>query len=323
MENDRMVDWLGSFVQQLEVTPGVASGFGDGIEEFLSGYVMGTAIRGEDSTGREGFEGAQMEFAVAFQGLGNCLPVPGKRWRIQNDQIKFLGAIFGEPIKQIGLKEMDIQLVFPGVALGPCNGGSGNVDADDLAGPCPGCIEGEGTLVATTIEDPPVLGKGRDLEGLLALIQIESGFLATREVEPIPNSINFDPEWIEGLSGGSPDIQGQPFQLSTGSVISKENIPWLELLCDPFLDDTGLRIGTKGHELDHKDILVLIDNDTGQAIRFRPDDPLKFLAFLPVSVGFFQGFADKIGIPVGCGIEFAPDDLRGGVENPVAQRSVL
>jgi hypothetical protein len=167
----------------------VGDGCADGVGEFGWADVGGAGSGEEDAVGFEVLGGGGGELVVGLDGCGAVAFAPGQRGGVDDDDVEALGGLGGEPCEGIGADGMaraggDRGEVEIGgeIAAAGVEGVLTDVDIRDRAGPGAGGVERECAGEAEGIEDIGSLGDGGEAAAVVALVEVETGFLAVADI---------------------------------------------------------------------------------------------------------------------------------------------
>ena len=266
-----------------------------------------------------------MDFLIAAHGVHQGGLVAGETRGIEDDHVVVRLRVFQE-IEDVVFQHFDFHVVEHGVFPGSLASAGGDIDGGDLGRTGLGAGEGEASLVGEAVEHALALGEGGDFGMGLELVQIEAGFLAVVEIDFENQAVGIDLEGARVFAVQHFDARFHALSLAVGRVVTEDDRFGIEKLDECVADGFLPQVHGEREGLDGKMVAVAVDDQTGEAVGFGPDESGQRVVDARV-FPMVDGLADTAGeeieieilLPAG---EPAGDNLGKRIVDGGAQRAV-
>jgi hypothetical protein len=132
-------------------------------------------------------------------------------------------------------------------------------------------VQREGALITERIEHAPAMTVFRHGRMLKALVEIETRFLSALKIQPIFQSLNFQPFRLAVFAGPRVHFEGQTLESTNRCVVPENYLCRFQDVCQRIANQRGAFFHRDGLDLNDQYVAKLIDDYAGQIIRFAPD----------------------------------------------------
>src|ERR1022692_4868879 len=278
VQEDGVVPGLSANLGQAESSVGVAGGVGEHSEEIGLADVIGAGAGDQNSAGAQHLQRSEIEFFIAAEGGIEVALGFGEGGRIENNGVVVLAGrgIVLEQIEGVGFDPFDffvleLQVVERGILVGAFERGPGAVDSRDMRA-ARGQMESKTSLVAEDVKGfaVGVLGSG---SVILTLVKERSGLLAFERIEVELDGVHGEDRGDCFALEEAGWERRQILELADARVHALDDGSWMKPLGQ--LGNKGIayrfRIHSLGENLHRENVVVAVDNETGQEISFAED----------------------------------------------------
>lgn len=307
---------------------GIGERLSNDIQKYGISDMMRAAIGRQDSTGTQQLERTQMDFLITPQRIGELSFALRERRRIQHHEIELGASPFRavQEIKGIGFDGVDLQAIAFRVAAGCCHRIAITLDRGHARRSGMGGKQRKSSLIREAIEHPSIFGQCGDRTVIPDLVEVKTGFVPVQQIDFETHIVDRHLDRAIDRTVQDASAARKSFRDPNRGVITFDDHLGRDNGQEGLHDDGQPLVEGGRQGLHHQAIPILIDDETGESIRFAPDQTagIAHLLLQPQFHRLRDSPLEKFKVEIlPMAAEAAGDDLGVGIVDRTAEQVVF